>query len=71
MGTKATIGVEEMARRLGICRNTAYLLANKCNFYPAYKVGKKICIDTDLLEQWIKEQGRVKESAGYNNKSRD
>ena len=66
METKATIGVEEMARRLGICRNTAYLLAGKCDFYPAYRVGKKICIDTVLLEQWIREQGRGKEDVGNN-----
>ncbi len=66
MEVKATIGVEEMARRLGICRNTAYLLANKRSFYPAYRVGKRICIDVNLLEQWINEQGRGKEDAGNN-----
>ena len=64
MENKRTIGVKDLARRLGICRNTAYSLASKRSFYPAYKVGKKICIDADSLERWIEEQGRGKENVG-------
>lgn len=50
----------DLARRLGICRNSAYALAARNGFYPAYKIGKKVCIDADLLEKWISEQGREK-----------
>ena len=66
MEIKKTIGVRELAQRLGICRNTAYALAAKSDFYPAFKVGKKVCIDVDLLEGWINEQGREKRNAACN-----
>lgn len=59
MGEKRTINVMELAKRLGICRNTAYTLAARKDFYPSYRIGKKICIDADLLEKWISEQGRL------------
>jgi len=60
MENRQTIKVMDLAKRLGICRNTAYLLAAKKEFYPAYKIGKKVCIDAELLEKWIDEQGREK-----------
>ena len=55
-----TLTVREMMDRLRVSKNTAYTLAKKSDFYPAYKIGKKILIDSDLLEKWIEEQGRKK-----------
>lgn len=56
--------VMEMAARLKICRNTAYLLAAKPEFYPSFKIGRKILVDSDQLEKWILEQGARKVEVG-------
>ncbi len=49
--------VSEMARRLGIGRNNAYLLANSEGFYPAFKLGgRRIIISEEALSRWMAEQ---------------
>lgn len=51
------ISVLEMARRMGIGRNTAYLLANSESFYPAFKIGgRRIIINEEALSRWMAEQ---------------
>ena len=65
MENRETISVKKLSERLGVCINTAYSLAGKKDFYPAYKIGKKICIDADMLEKWISEQGKRKGGKNY------
>lgn len=58
------MNVKELAEVLGVCRSTAYALSGKTDFYPAFRIGKRICIDSKKLEKWISEQGRGKEDVG-------
>lgn len=51
------ISVSEMAKRLGVCRTTAYDLAHSASFYPAIHVGKRILINVEQLGKWLQEQG--------------
>ena len=55
-----TITVTEMKKELRICKKTAYKLANSIEFYPAFRIGKKILIDREKLEQWITENSTQK-----------
>lgn len=50
------INVPELAKRLGIARPTAYDLVNSEGFYPAFRIGRKILVNVELLKQWMKEQ---------------
>ena len=56
MESQYAINVNEMANRLNISRPTAYELVNSVGFYPAFRIGRKILINVDLLKQWMKEQ---------------
>ncbi len=55
--TELCISVSEMAKRLGVCRATAYDLAHSASFYPAIRVGKRVLISVELLSKWLQEQG--------------
>jgi excisionase family DNA binding protein len=50
------IKVAEMAKVLGISRALGYELARNPDFYPAFRIGNRICIDSRELEKWIAEQ---------------
>lgn len=50
------INVNEFAKKIGISRKIAYDLVNSKGFYPAFRIGRKILINVDLLKQWMKEQ---------------
>lgn len=50
------ITVKELMALMGIGHNTAYALVHNPDFYPAFKIGRKILINTDRLQQWIDEQ---------------
>ena len=56
MEGKMTMTVEEMAEALNICRVSAYQLVNSERFYPAFRIGRKILINRDRLQQWLDEQ---------------
>ena len=60
---KRLLSVMELAQKLGVCRNTAYTLAARPDFYPAIRIGRRICVDPDQLEKWIDERGREKNHA--------
>lgn len=49
---------DDLQGELGIGRSTAYNLCNDEDFYPAFRVGKKIRICPDALKRWIQEQTR-------------
>lgn len=51
-----TITPEQMMSFLGIGRSKAYELVHSEGFYPAFRVGRKILINVDKLEQWLAEQ---------------
>lgn len=52
----SVINVPELAQMLRIARPTAYDLVNSEGFYPAFRIGRKILINMELLKQWMKEQ---------------
>ena len=53
---KPVYTVHELAKDYGFGLSTAYKLVNSENFYPAFRVGKKILISADALERWVSEQ---------------
>jgi len=50
------ISVPELGKRLGVSRATAYVLANRPDFYPAFRIGKRVLVRVDKLNRWLDEQ---------------
>lgn len=50
-----TLNVRQLANYFGIGLNSAYELV-KMQGFPALKLGKRIVVPIDLLENWIKSQ---------------
>lgn len=50
------ITIPEMGKRLHISRSAAYNLANATDFYPAFRIGKRVLVRVDALEKWLDEQ---------------
>jgi excisionase family DNA binding protein len=48
----------DVQRKFGISRSTVYRLC-KLPGFPAYKIGKRVVIDPDELEAWLKEGGKI------------
>ena len=59
MDGKLTISVTEAARRLGISRPSAYVLAKRADF-PAFQVGGRWLVYEAGLENWVKAQAEQK-----------
>jgi len=57
-----TLTVKGMAEALNIGTVTAYQLVNSAGFYPAFRIGRKILINRDRLQQWIDEQSNPEKS---------
>ena len=53
---KKYITVSELKDYLGVARQTAYVLANAEGF-PSFRVGKKILINVEKLNEWIANGG--------------
>ena len=53
---KKCISVKELCATMSISRSFGYELANRPDFYPAFRVGDKILIRVDALEKWLEEQ---------------
>lgn len=51
----ATLSVQETAEELGICAKTVYELVHTKGF-PAFRVGRRIRISREGLQEWIREQ---------------
>lgn len=64
---KATVNVHEMAKIIGIGLTKAYALASSSKFYPAFRIGRKVLVNRDLLEQWRHEQSYNKSNHNNNN----
>ena len=54
MENKKTLNVSELSEYLGIGRATAYELVNSTGF-PSFRIGKKILVNVDALQDWIHE----------------
>lgn len=53
---KATLNVQELAKTLSIGSVTAYQLVNSPGFYPAFRIGRKILINREKLQEWLNDQ---------------
>ena len=56
MEVKRTLTVKELQTALSVGRSTAYELVNSKGF-PAFRIGKKILISAEGLEEWMKKGG--------------
>ena len=56
MENRLAIDVSEMGKLLNISRKVAYELVNSRGFYPAFRIGRKILVNVELLKQWMREQ---------------
>ena len=57
MNDKKTLSVEETREYLGVSRSTIYELVNTKGF-PSFRIGKKILVNTDALQEWITQNIR-------------
>ncbi len=57
--TKLTLTVDELAQQLNVSRTTAYSLARKKDFYPAFRIGHRLIISRQALNRWLDEQTEV------------
>ena len=62
MAEKLTISVPEAARRLGISKPSAYILAKRDDF-PSFRIGERIVVYAAGLEEWVKRQAEQKGNA--------
>lgn len=54
---RATMTVKETAAFIGVSMPTAYELVHSPGF-PAFNIGKKLLVDREGLNDWMKEQQR-------------
>lgn len=57
--SKLTITVEELAQQLNVSRATAYNLARRKDFYPAFRIGHRLIISRQALSRWLDDQTEV------------
>lgn len=50
------ISIPELGRRLHISRASAYNLAHAADFYPAFRIGKRVLVRVDALDKWLDEK---------------
>ena len=56
MEQRANMTVKELKDVLGVSIVTAYNVANRADFYPAIRFGRKILINRKALDRWLDEQ---------------
>lgn len=56
MSESANMGVKEMAQYLGIGITNAYNLTRKKDFPAAFKIGGKVLINRNRLDEWINQK---------------
>ena len=49
------MNVSELQKALGVSRRTAYELTKRKDF-PSFRIGKKVLINREGLDRWMKEQ---------------
>lgn len=50
------LNMPEFKKLMKVSRATSYAIANDPSFYPAFRVGRRLLINRQLLEKWIAEQ---------------
>ena len=55
MGTELAISVEQAAKRLGLSRNMAYMMAQRGEL-PSVRAGRRRIVPLAALERWLSEQ---------------
>ena len=56
MNNELTMSVKKMAESIGVGIVTAYQLANSEDFYPSFRIGRKILINREKLQEWLNEK---------------
>lgn len=56
MEQRATMTVKEAARYLNINTNTMYSLVHSADFTAALRIGRRILISREALDEWIKRE---------------
>jgi excisionase family DNA binding protein len=51
-GERRTMTVEDVARALGISRNTAYAAARRGDF-PTVRIGSRVLVPREAFERWL------------------
>ena len=62
------MSVKELAKYLGIGLNLAYQLVHQEDF-PAFKIGKRLIIPEEQLNDWLKLNSKTKKE-GNNNENK-
>lgn len=52
--------VKEFKDVIGVSIVTAYNIANRADFYPAIRIGRRILINRKALDRWLDEQTQKK-----------
>lgn len=55
---KLSISFAEGSKVTGLSVEYLYDLAKSPDFYPAFRVGKRILLNVELLKKWIDEQSK-------------
>ena len=53
---KANMEVLEMASYLGVGKTRAYQLVKQSDFPAAFRIGRKVLINRERLDQWLREK---------------
>lgn len=61
---KATLTVKELAEEMSVGYTVALRLTKSEGFYPAFRLGRKILINANRLQQWLDEQTQQEGEAG-------
>ena len=56
MENAQTLTVKGLAETLNIGIVTAYQLVNSEGFFPAFRIGRKILVNREKLQEWLNEQ---------------
>ena len=59
---KQMIHLKDVQRKYGISRSTVARL-RKMPGFPAFKIGKRVVVDPDDLDKWLKERGKTSENS--------
>lgn len=46
----------DFGKRIGVGRVKAYQIANRSDFYPAFRLDSCLMINVELLKKWLNEQ---------------
>jgi excisionase family DNA binding protein len=53
---KKYLSIDDTVEYTNLCKSTISRLSRSRDFYPARRIGRRVLIDRELLDQWISEQ---------------